>query len=173
MSIYYNAHFINRITNFFHASDDVHDTLAAVIASAGTTVEGWTQQTRIGLESIIEDHKNIDLNLDLKAPLIILPIDANKWDSACVLLDAGNIKITSDLIPKNKIEEMKQLSLKEYQNLEVSDGEKIERFMYDRFNINLTNTQLLVGPNIKTTIESLRQSNTGLENSWSVIGKLL
>lgn len=169
MSIYYNPQFINSITNFFKTSDELHDTLAAVIASAGTTVEGWTQQTRIGLESIIEDHKNIDLNLDLKAPLIILPIYANRWDSACVLIDAGNIKVTSELIQKSNIEKIKQLSLEEYQNLELNDGEKIERFMYDRFNMELNNLQLLVGPDIKTTVDSLRQSNNGVENSWSVI----
>ncbi|XBW38293.1 hypothetical protein QEN19_003882 [Hanseniaspora menglaensis] len=171
MSIYYNAHFINKIAQFFKTSDELHETLAAVISSAGNTVEGWTQQTRLGLEAIIEDHKNIDLNLDLKAPLIILPINANLWDSPCVLIDAGNIKISSDLIPKDKIESIKKLSLEEYQNLEINDEGKIERFMYDRFNISMTNTQLFVGPDIKTTIESLRQSNTGVENSWSIIGR--
>ena len=169
MSIYYNPHFIKKVVQFFKTSDELHDTLSAIIASAGTTVEGWAQQTRLGLESVLEDHKNIDVNLDLKAPLIILPIDSNKWDSACVLLDAGNIKITSDLISKSIIEDIKNLSVEEYSHKEKEHPGEFQRFMFDRFKVNLSKTQLLVGPDIKTTIESLKQYENGKKNSWSVI----
>lgn len=169
MSIYYNPHFIKKVISFFDTTDELHDTLSVIISSAGNTVEGWAQQTRLGLESVLEEHKNIDLNVDIKSPLIILPIDSNKWDTACVLLDAGNIRVTSDLISKSIIEDIKNLSKEEYNKKETENPGELERFMFDRFNISLSNTQLLVGPDIKTTIESLKQYENSAKNSWSVI----
>jgi vacuolar protein sorting-associated protein 13A/C len=42
--------------------------------SAGSTVEGLRQQTRAGLEYALQEHKTIDVQLDLQAPLIIVVI---------------------------------------------------------------------------------------------------
>ena len=116
---------------------------------------------RQGIESLLEDHKTVNVSLDLQAPLIILPLDPHDWDTPCAIIDAGHMSILSDLVPKEKIKEIKELSPEEYDKI---DGNEINRLMFDRFQILSQDTQIFVGPDIPVSYTHLdvykRQVNT-------------
>ncbi|SCV04252.1 LAME_0H16974g1_1 [Lachancea meyersii CBS 8951] len=155
MTVFYHVHFINEIIRQFRPPQQHLDTIGAIMNAAEATVESWSVQSRMGLESILEDHKTVNLSLDLQAPLLIVPLDPHKWDSPCAVIDAGHISIMSDLVPRETLRKYKSLSPAEYERLDAKD---IKRLMFDRFKLRLTDTQFLVGPDIRTTISDLKMS---------------
>lgn len=167
MTVFYHVHFITEVHKFFRASNQHMETLGNIVNAAEATVEGWTTQTRMGIESLLEDHKTIDVSLDLQAPLIILPLDPHNWDTPCAIIDAGHISITSDLVPKEKIKEIKQLSPEEYDKI---DGNEINRLMFDRFQLLSHNTQIFVGPDIQSTIGKIDTPSSA--NDFRILDKM-
>lgn len=150
MTIFYNPHFIEEVIKFFTPPKVHLDTIGALMNAAEATMEGLTSQTRIGLQYALEEHKTINVKLDLQAPLIILPLDPNSWKSPVAILDAGHISVISNLVEKSKIEEIK--SKERYTS---DDWNQLKNLMYDQFNLHLEDAQFLVGPNIKSTMEQL------------------
>lgn len=167
MTIFYNVLFVSEILQFFNMPDEHKDTIDAIISAAEATVEGWTTYSRMGIETILEDHKTINLSLDLQAPLIILPLHDYTWDTPCAIVDAGHISVSSDVIPKEKIKEIISMSPEDYDKLNPNDK---NRLMFDRYKLELQDTQILVGANIHNTLSSLKDSES-LEN-LSVLEKM-
>lgn len=132
MTVFYHVHFINEIIKMFRPPQQHLDTIGAILSAAEATVEGWTVQTRMGLESILEDHKTVNLSLDLQAPLLIIPLDPHVWDTPCAVIDAGHMSIVSDLVPKQTLQKYKSLSPSQYEKLDSKD---IKRLMFDRFKL--------------------------------------
>lgn len=155
MTIFYNCHFIDEVIRFFRPPKIHLDTVGAIMNAAEATVEGLTSQTRIGLQYALEEHKTINVKLDLQAPLVILPVDPTSWKSPVAILDAGHISVTSDLVDKKTFEEIK--AKKSYTE---ADWKKLNTLMYDQFNLHLQDAQFLVGPTIKKTMEQLHTQNT-------------
>lgn len=155
MTIFYNPKFIEEIVKFFKPPKIHLDTVGAIMNAAEATVEGFTSQTRIGLQYALEEHKTINTKLDLQAPLIILPLEPNSWKSPVAILDAGHISVISDLVDKSKIEEVKSK-----QSYTEADWDQLNTLMYDRFNIHLQDAQFLVGPNVRDTMEQLHFENS-------------
>lgn len=156
-TIFYNVHFITEIHKFFSPPNQHKDTIAALISAAEETVEGWTTQTRMGIESLWQDRKILGIDLDLQAPLFILPLDPHSWETPCVVIDAGHLSFASELVPKEKIEELKGLSPEEYNSI---DGKEINRLMFDRFLLASHDTQILLGPDIQSTLACVDYSHS-------------
>lgn len=166
LTIFYHVHFINEIIRFFKPPKAHLDTIYAIMNAAEATVEGLTTQTRLGLEAIWDDHKTINAQLDLQAPLIILPLDPHSWSSPCAVIDAGHISVTSDLADKDKTNKIKNLSPEEYAEISVDE---LNKLMYEKFNLKLQDTQILIGPTIKSTIEQLQSKSN---SSSKILDKL-
>ncbi|SGZ50437.1 CIC11C00000002743 [Sungouiella intermedia] len=154
MTIFYNCYFIEEIIKFFTPPKIHLDTVGAIMNAAEATVEGFTSQTRLGLQYALEEHKTINVKLDLQAPLVILPRDPTSWKSPVAILDAGHISVTSDLVDKKTFEEIKAK-----ESYSEADWNKLNTLMYDRFNLHLQDAQFLVGPTIKKTMEQLHTEN--------------
>lgn len=168
MTIFYNPHFIEEVTRFFTPPKIHLDTVGAIMNAAEVTMEGITSQTRLGLQYALEEHKTINVKLDLQAPLIFLPLDPKDWKSPVAILDAGHISVISELVDKDEIERIK---LKE--NYTERDWAQLNTLMYDQFNIHLQDTQFLVGPDIKTTTEQLHvESGSKRDRSALILDKL-
>lgn len=150
MTIFYNAFFIEEIIRFFKPPKIHLDTIGAIMNAAEATMEGITEQTRLGLQYALEEHKTINVKLDLQAPLVIMPLDPTSWKSPVAILDAGHLSVTSDLVDKATIEDIK--SKESYSN---EDWSKLKTLMYDQFNLHLQDAQFLVGSTIKDTMEQL------------------
>ena len=166
-TVFYHVHFISEIMKFFKPKSDQMDSISAIINAAGTTVENWTTQTRMGIESLLDEHKTIDLNLDLQAPLIIVPLNPFSWKTPCALIDAGHISLASDLVSKEKISEIKEMSPSAYDQI---DGSEINRLMFDRFTLKSHDTQILIGPDTTNTLDSLNKSTT--TNQFYILEKM-
>ncbi|ONH69567.1 Vacuolar protein sorting-associated protein 13 [Cyberlindnera fabianii] len=166
MTIFYHVDFINEIIKFFTPPKAHLDTINAIMNAAEATVHGLTAQTRMGLEAMWENHKVIDAKLDLQAPLIILPLNPNSWTSPCAVIDAGHISVISDLTDTERTKAIKKLSPEEYDRIDINE---LKALMYDKFNLHLQDTQVLIGPTIRSTVEQL---HSGKESSSLVLDKL-
>ena len=166
-TVFYHIRFISEIMKFFKSQTDHSDSITAIINAASSTVEGWTNQTRMGIESLLDEHKTIDLQLDLQAPLIIIPSDPYSWKTPCCVIDAGHMSIMSELVSKAKIEEIKEMSPSAYDKI---DGSEINRLMFDRFIVKSQNTQILIGSDITATLDNLKKSSHG--NQFYVLEKM-
>ena len=75
-------------------------------------------------------HFNIDLNIDLTSPIILLPLDPFSLDNnKCILLRLGKLQINSDLPPRQEKD-------KDYKII------KNESLMYDIYKVKLLGTKL-------------------------------
>lgn len=154
--IVHNARLIESVIKFFAVPPDQGETVDAILSAANKTVEELREQTRLGLEYALEHHKTLNLQLDIKAPTIILPLDASDSDSAALVLDVGSLGMASDLVPQNVLEEVKSKQALKYTK---DDWKRLESLMYDRFTIKLKDTQILLGNKI-SEIEEARNKDS-------------
>lgn len=152
MTIFHNTKFLESIHKFFKPPKAHVDTIGTLMNAAESTIQDFTKQTKIGLQYAFEEHKTMNCKMDLQAPLIILPLNPTKWDSPVGILDAGHISIVSDLISPDKYEEIKSEKKDAYTE---ADWNRLNTYMYDKYNLALQDAQILIGPNIKSTIEQL------------------
>ena len=160
MEIIYNPNFVVQVTKFFRPPEKHMESIGALMETAGSTVEGLRQQTRAGLEYALQEHKTIDVQLDLQAPLIIVPNSVTKKSNICMILDAGHASVRSDLIDKKTLEDIKN---KQQQQYTEKDFQQLQSLMYDKFMLKLESTQLLIGTTVEQTKKQLDQ-NTGRKN---------
>lgn len=162
MTIFYNPHFIEEIIRFFKPPKMHLDTVGAIMNAAEATVEGITSQTRIGLQYALEEHKTINVKLDLQAPLIIVPLDPTSFKTPVAILDAGHLSVKSALVDKSNIEEIKSKA-----TYDSKDWEKLKTLMYDEFELHLEDSQFLIGPRFKSALLSLHDD----DNSMSILSQ--
>ena len=152
LEVVWNPQFIVGIADFFKPPERHMESITALMETAGATVEGLRQQTRAGLEFALEEHKTINANLDLQAPLLIIPQDIRARRSTCLILDAGRVNVNSELIDKGTLKELQD---RQRQSDSDEDLKRLESLMYDRFIVKLTSTQVLIGPSIEETKSQL------------------
>ncbi|PVI04174.1 vacuolar protein sorting-associated protein 13 [Periconia macrospinosa] len=148
MEFVYNPKFIVEVAKFFKPPARHMESIGALMETAGATVEGIRQQTRAGLEFALTEHKTINAQLDLQAPLIIVPDSVTKKSSNCLILDAGHISVTSELVDKATLHEVQSKQKQQYTD---EDFRRLEGLMYDKFLLTLESTQVLIGPSIDET----------------------
>lgn len=149
MEIIYNPNFVVGVVQFFKPPERDMESISALMETAGATVEQVRQQTRAGLEFALEEHKTINAQLDLQAPLIIVPDSVTKKSGLCLIVDAGHASVNSELVDK---ETLRDIQSKQSQKLNEAEFKKLESLMYDKFKLRLDSTQVLIG----TTIEETR-----------------
>lgn len=159
MEIIYNPIFIVQIVRFFKPPERHMESINALMETAGATVEGIRQQTRAGLEFALQEHKTINAQLDLHAPLIIVPDSVTEKCSICLIVDAGHAKVSSKLIDKETLKEMQS---KHNQQLNEKEFKQLENLMYDRFKLTLESTQVLIGSSIEETRAQLDGNSKNL-----------
>lgn len=160
VTIYYSAKFVENIVKFFQPPKTHLETIGALMNAAGATVEGLRNQTRIGLEYALQEHKTVDLRMELEAPLILLPLSVTKKQSACVAINAGHMSVCSDLVAKETLEEIQKKQTKQYTD---EDWKELENLMYNKFDLQLHNTQILVGSSVEGVLAQLEKPEA---NNW-------
>ncbi|KAI1995793.1 Vacuolar protein sorting-associated protein 13 [Ophidiomyces ophidiicola] len=148
IEVIYNPEVLVEIVSFFRPPERHMESIGALLETAGATVEELRQQTRAGLEFALEEHKTINAQLDIQAPVIIIPESIKNESSFCLILDAGNVCVSSELVDK---ETMKMIQGKHGAEYSEKDYEQLQSLMYDRFLLKLNSTQVLIGPGIEAT----------------------
>ncbi len=144
----HNPKFVVEIAKFFKPPERHMESIGALLETAGATVEEIRQQTRAGLEFALEEHKTINANLDIQAPIFIIPESITEESTLCMILDAGHVSLNSELVDK---ETMKDMRSKQKQTYTEEDYKQLEGLMYDKFHLKLESTQVLIGPGIEAT----------------------
>ncbi len=152
IEVIYNPHFVVGVANFFKPPERHMESIGALLETAGATVEGIRQQTRAGLEFALEEHKTLNANLDIQAPLIIVPESITEKSALCLIIDAGHVSLNSDLVDKKTMQDIQSKQKKHYSD---QDFRQLEGLMYDKFLLKLDSTQLLIGPGIQATKDQL------------------
>lgn len=152
LEVIYNPQFVVEVAKFFKPPERNMESIGALLETAGATVEGLRQQTRAGLEFALEEHKTLNANLDIQAPLIIVPESITTESTLCLILDAGHVSLQSELVDKNTMRDIQSKQKKQYNE---EDFKKLEGLMYDKFLLKLHSTQLLIGPGIQATKDQL------------------
>ena len=152
IEVIYNPQFIVAVANFFKPPERHMESIGALLETAGATVEGIRQQTRAGLEFALEEHKTLNANFDIHAPLIIIPESITKESALCLIVDAGHVSLNSELVGKETMQDIQAKQKKQYSE---EDFRQLEGLMYDKFLLKLDSTQLLIGPGIQATKDQL------------------
>ncbi|KKZ60828.1 hypothetical protein EMCG_04514 [[Emmonsia] crescens] len=148
IEVIYNPAVLVEVVRFFRPPERHLESIGALLETAGATVEEIRQQTRAGLEFVLEEHKTINAQLDIQAPLIIVPESIIKESTICLIVDAGHVSVTSELVSKETLKDSQGKQKKEFSE---QDYRQLESLMYDKFLLKLDSTQVLIGPGIEAT----------------------
>lgn len=155
IEVIYNPKFIVEVVKFFRPPERHMESIGALLDTAGATVEEIRQQTRAGLQFALEEHKTVDAQFDIQAPLIIVPESVTQESSLCLILDAGHVSVNSELVDRETIKEVQSKQKRPYSE---EDYKQLEGLMYDKFLFKLDSTQVLIGPGIEATKSQLSSS---------------
>ncbi|KAK5949277.1 Vacuolar protein sorting-associated protein 13 [Knufia fluminis] len=144
----HNPKFVVEIARFFQPPERQMESIGALLETAGASIDEIRQQTRAGLEFALEEHKTINANIDLQAPIIIIPERITEESTLCMIVDAGHLSLRSDLIDKDTLRDIQSKRKSQYSD---ADFKQLEDLMYDKFNLKLESTQVLIGPGIEAT----------------------
>ncbi|QRV76706.1 vacuolar protein sorting-associated protein 13 [Ceratobasidium sp. AG-Ba] len=156
MEIVYHRGYVEAIYRFLKPPESQLESVGALLNAAGETLEGLRKETRAGLEYALQQHKTIDVKMDLQAPIIIIPEDVTVKQCQHVILDAGHISIVSELVPKST---MREIDAKKKRQYTEDDYNQLESLMYDRFSVKLHSAQLLLGGDLETVLAGLNHSH--------------
>ncbi|KAE8146951.1 hypothetical protein BDV25DRAFT_161484 [Aspergillus avenaceus] len=152
IEVIYNPTFLVEVFKFFEPPERHMESIGALLDTAGATVEGIRQQTRAGLEFALQEHKKVDAQFDIHAPLIIVPESITQESSLCLIVDAGHISVNSELVDRQT---MRDIQSKQKRQYDEGDYKELEHLLYDRFLLKLDSTQVLIGPGIEITKSQL------------------
>lgn len=164
ITLFYNVTFIENVAKFFKPPKSQSDTIGALLNAAGA-VDEIRDLTRMGLEYALQEHKTINLRMDIQAPLIVVPLDVASMTSPCAVFDAGHISVTSSLASKDVKEQVEQRKSLQYTE---QDWKTLESLMYDKYIVKLHSMQFLIGSNLRDVMKEL---STG-DGPSSVMDKL-
>ncbi|KAJ7706184.1 vacuolar protein sorting-associated protein 13 [Mycena rosella] len=151
MSIIYHKGYVEAVYKFFTPASQL-ESVEALLSVASETLEGFRKETRAGLEFALQTHKTIDIQMDMNAPVIIIPEDVTTHNCKHLIIDAGHIAIESDLADKDAIRAIHQKRNKQYSD---EDYKQLESLMYDKVSIRLEAAQFVLGNDLKSCQDAL------------------
>ena len=152
LEIVYHKGYVEAVYQFLKPPASQLESVGALMDAAGQTLEGFRKETRAGLEYALEQHKTVDLRVDMNAPIIIVPMDIKSKDSQAIVLDAGHIAVESQLADKNKLKEVQSKRGRQYSQ---EDFKQLEDLMYDKLSLRLEAAQLLMGSSVEACMKAV------------------
>ncbi|KAI0361599.1 vacuolar protein sorting-associated protein 13 [Trametes cingulata] len=153
MEIIYHKGYVEAVYKFLKPPASQLESVEALLDVASQTLEGLRKETRIGLEYALQTHKTVDVQMDLNAPIIIIPEDVTTTKGKHLVIDAGHISIVSELASKQAIQEIRAKRKQQYTE---EDYKHLESMMYDRLTVRLEAAQFLIGDDLRSLLKALR-----------------
>ncbi|KAI8072416.1 hypothetical protein BC940DRAFT_233832 [Gongronella butleri] len=160
IDIIYNPVVVREVVSFLKPPDTHADSIRVLVEAAGETLENFKKQTRSTLTLAIEQHKTINLHVDMDAPVIVIPESCSQETAYGIVIDAGHINIESQLVAPETVKAMKD---KKSSGYTTEDQDQLRTLMYDRFIMKLSQTKILVGDSVDTCLEQMRNPRPELE----------
>ena len=151
--IVYHASYVESILRFFKPPETELELIGALLDVASSTWEGLRRETRAGLENALENHKTIDVAIDVQSPIWILPEDLKDRQSNMMVLDAGHLAMRSLLAEPQTMDMVRAKHFRQYTE---EDFRQLEELMYDRYFIKLQDVQLVMGAGYDACMRSLQ-----------------
>ncbi|KAJ2845246.1 Vacuolar protein sorting-associated protein 13, partial [Coemansia brasiliensis] len=154
LNVIYHPTAVKAIINYFEPPSAASaESIHALIAAASKSMAGFREQTRAGLEYALAKHKTADVKVDFDAPVFVIPQNMLDPHSQVVVLDTGYLTIESQLVDSATSERVHH---SHKQSLSHKEMQELESLMYDHFDMRLHSTQLLVGNDLATCMQTLR-----------------
>ena len=169
LEIIYHKGYVEAVVAFFKPPASQLESISALLDAAGQTLDGIRKETRAGLEYALEQHKTIDLRVDMNAPIIIIPMDVRVKDSQALVLDAGHIAVESALADQEKLKEVQSKRGRQYSE---EDYRQLEDLMYDKLSLRLESTQLLMGPSIEACLEAIENPHVAQQTDLHILERI-
>lgn len=150
--VVYHPSYIEAIARFFQPPETDLELIGALIDVASSTLEGLRRETRAGLENALENHRTVDLSLDVQAPVIVVPEDLSTHICQNLVLDAGHLAVRSLLVSPEALSEVRAKHHRQYTD---EDMRQLEDLMYDRYFIKLEAAQLVLGDSYEASMRSI------------------
>jgi vacuolar protein sorting-associated protein 13A/C len=145
LEVVFNPVAIRAVIGFFTQAKDSNkvgfsdEQMSALRGMAMGKLQGVGVGTRMGLEHAIEEHKTLDLKIDIDAPIFVFPENCIDPKSIVVVLDAGHFLVESQLADK---EVLKEIAAKKGEVFNESDMGRLTSLLYDRFSIEMSSVQV-------------------------------
>ncbi|KAF5355629.1 hypothetical protein D9756_003767 [Leucocoprinus leucothites] len=152
MEIIYHRGYVEAVYKFFKPPPSQLESVEALLNVASQTLEGLRKETRAGLEYALQTHKTIDIQMDLNAPVIIIPEDITTNFCKHLVVDAGHIAVESDLVDKEAI---RTIQSKRNQQYSEEDYHQLESLMYDKLSLRLEDAQFVIGDSLSACLDAL------------------
>jgi vacuolar protein sorting-associated protein 13A/C len=75
LEIIYHKGYVEAVVQFFRPPESQLESITALIDAAGQTLDGIRKETRAGLEYALDNHKTVDIKVDMNAPIIVIPME--------------------------------------------------------------------------------------------------
>ncbi|KAJ3037263.1 hypothetical protein HDV00_001828 [Rhizophlyctis rosea] len=160
LEVIYNPTTIKSMLAFLTPPASESATVSTIQAMAVDTLSGLTAQTRAGLEYALEEHKTLDLRLDLDAPIFIIPESCTDASSMVAVVDAGHLVVNSNLVDSEKKKELQQ---KQGAKLTEKEIGYLKSLLYDKFTCELNSVQVLLGPSINRCMQLISKDSLASE----------
>jgi vacuolar protein sorting-associated protein 13A/C len=69
-----NPNFMKKVVKFFSSTTN-SDGISRIQAAAQGAIQGYSQQTRAGLVFAIEEHRTLDVDVEIDAPIFVFPLE--------------------------------------------------------------------------------------------------
>ncbi|KAJ1653989.1 Vacuolar protein sorting-associated protein 13 [Dispira simplex] len=169
LNFFFNPDAIETMAKFFRPPVPALDSVHTLILAAGKSMEGFKQQTRAGLQFALEAHKTMDIQVDLDAPIFIIPSSFTDPHAIVTVLDSGRLKVHSNLVAQERIDEGRKKEGKELTEEELED---LKSLMYDRFILDLSSAQLVVGQSVDKCLEALQDTTADQDGELHVVNRI-
>jgi vacuolar protein sorting-associated protein 13A/C len=132
LKVMVNVALLDRVIDFFKVNKDEMEAISGlqvitlIKAAAQDAIQGVTAQTRAGLEFAIEEHKSLDIHIEIDAPIFFIPSKIDMEESPLLVLDVGHLCVKSEMLSR----EAKKQNIS---NLQFASIENLADFMYDKF----------------------------------------
>lgn len=169
LEIIYHKGYVEAVVAFFKPPASQLESISALLDAAGQTLDGIRKETRAGLEFALEQHKTVDIRVDMNAPIIIIPMDVRRKDSQALVLDAGHIAVESKLADQDKLKEVQSKRGRQYSD---EDFRQLEDLMYDKMSLRLESTQLLMGSSIEACMKAIENPHAAGESDLHILERI-
>ncbi|KAG1054811.1 hypothetical protein G6F43_003196 [Rhizopus delemar] len=160
LEIIYSPVLIESVTEFFKPPSSKMEGVNAVIAAAENKFQQLKLHSRAGLEFAFENHTTFEVDIGIDAPIIYVPESLTNENSPVLMINAGHIKIDSELADANMV---KDITSKEVQAYNAEDVKNLERLMYDKFNLQLTQTKIIIAANVQECLLQLTNDDASVD----------